>query len=69
MTHSFVSFAFQNVEKMDPLCLLKMGKSPMLSIWSTKQKAPPRDTYMADACWCMAKPIQYYKVKIIIIIN
>ena len=26
-------------------------------------------TPMADACWCMAKPIQYCKVKIIIIIK
>ena len=24
---------------------------------------------MSDACWCMAKPIQYCKVKIIIIIK
>ena len=26
-------------------------------------------TAVADACWCMAKPIQYCKVKIIIIIK
>ena len=25
-------------------------------------------TPVVDACWCMAKPIQYYKVKRIIII-